>query len=130
MEPEKTIETRTQFLSRLAASDVCYVTTTGRVSGRPHRIEIWFGIQGGTIYLLSGDRYRSDWVKNLRRQPEVAVEIAGQHFQGRSRIVSDAQEEAQARRLLAAKYQQWREGLEMSEWARTALPVAIDLVLD
>ncbi len=130
MEPGKTIETRAQFLSRLAANDVCYITTTGRVSGRPHRIEIWFSMLGGTIYLLSGDRYRSDWVKNLRRQPEVAVEIAGQRFQGRSRIVSDAQEEAQARRLQATKYQQWQEGLEMSEWARTALPVAIDLVMD
>ena len=34
---------------------------------------------------------------------------------------------ARARRLLAAKYQGWKEGKPMSGWATTALPVAIDL---
>jgi hypothetical protein len=28
--------------SQLAKEDFCYVTTKGRVSGRPHEIEIWF----------------------------------------------------------------------------------------
>ena len=26
----------------VAADDYCYLTTTGRRSGRPHRIEIWY----------------------------------------------------------------------------------------
>jgi len=30
--------------------------------------------------------------------------------------------------LLASKYQGWRKGRRMSEWARTALPVAIDII--
>ena len=36
-----------------------YLTTTGRRTGRQHRIEIWFGMHGSSIYLLSG-RDRSD----------------------------------------------------------------------
>ena len=28
--------------AELAALDFCYVTTTGRTTGKPHRIEIWF----------------------------------------------------------------------------------------
>ena len=27
-----------------AAEQYCYLTTTGRVSGRPHEIEIWFAV--------------------------------------------------------------------------------------
>ena len=30
--------------SDLAALDFCYLTTTGRVTGNPHRIEIWFAL--------------------------------------------------------------------------------------
>ena len=32
--------------------------------------------------------------------------------------------------LLAAKYQGWREGGRLSSWARTALPIAIDIDVD
>jgi hypothetical protein len=39
----------------------------------------------------------------------------------------DAEEESRVRRLLAAKYQGWREGRKLSEWAREALPVEIEL---
>ena len=116
-------------VSALAGEEYCYVTTTGRVSGRPHRIEIWFGMQGQTLYLLSGDG-KSDWVKNMRVQPTVTVELGKRAFVAQARIVSDAQEDALARRLLAGKYQGWREGLPFSEWAQTALPVAIDLIVE
>ncbi|MEW6028021.1 MAG: nitroreductase family deazaflavin-dependent oxidoreductase [Chloroflexota bacterium] len=116
------------LLARLAGEDYCYVTTTGRVSGRPHEIEIWFGMQGNTLYLLSGGGERSDWVKNMRADPTVTVRIAKHTFSGKARFVMGAEEETQARHILAAKYQGWREGRKLSEWARTALPVAIDVV--
>ena len=32
-----------------------------------------------------------------------------------------------ARRLLAAKYEDWREGRRLSAWARESLPVRVDL---
>jgi len=115
------------LLSRLAKEEYCYVTTTGRVSGRPHRIEIWFGVNGSTIYLLSGGMDKSDWVKNLLKNPSVTVRIAKHTFDGAARIVKDRKEEAMARVMLAEKYNEWEEGRTLSEWARTALPVAIDL---
>lgn len=105
----------------------CYVTTTGRRSGRPHTIEIWFGERDGTIYLLSGGGGGSDWVRNLRKEPKVSVHIAGEDRQGTARFVDDPDEDAAARRLLATKYQSWREGSPLSRWASTALVVAIDL---
>ena len=44
------------------------ITTTGRRSGRSHRIEIWFYRAGGTIY-LSSQPGRKDWYANLLANP-------------------------------------------------------------
>src|SRR5438034_5511664 len=88
----------------LADEDYCYLTTTGRVTGLPREIEIWFGLDGDTLYMLSGGRDRSDWVKNLIRESQVGVRVADGRFEGRARIVADADEDARARRLLFDKY--------------------------
>jgi deazaflavin-dependent oxidoreductase (nitroreductase family) len=111
----------------LAAEDYCYVTTTGRVSGKPHTIEIWFALEGETLYILSGGRDRSDWVRNARKTPAVSVRIGETTFEGRARTVEpDTEEDALARRLLVEKYGP-RYGGDLSNWGRTALPVAIEL---
>ena len=114
-------------LSALADEDFCYLTTTGRVTGRPHTIEIWFALDGPTLYMLSGGSARSDWVRNLQRTPEVTVRIAGENLEGHARVVEDAGEDELARRLLVEKYER-RPG-SLSNWRRTALPVAVDLAL-
>lgn len=115
------------LLAQLADEDYCYVTTTGRVSGRPHEIEIWFGIDNAALYLLSGGGENSDWVKNMHKNPLVTVRIGKHTFPGTARFLLDVQEEIRARHILAAKYQGWHEGRPLSTWARTALPVAIEL---
>ncbi|MGH2354184.1 MAG: nitroreductase family deazaflavin-dependent oxidoreductase [Chloroflexota bacterium] len=116
------------WLSRLAGEAYCYLTTTGRRTGNPHTIEIWFAAHDGRLYLLCGSRHRSDWVRNLKRNPQVQVRIGGETRTGQAQVVdaeADPEEDALARRLLAAKYQNWREGQPLSAWARTALPVVI-----
>jgi deazaflavin-dependent oxidoreductase (nitroreductase family) len=103
----------------------CYVTTTGRISGKPHRIEIWFAVHGDTAYVLSGGGRRSDWVRNLEIDPEVVLEIGEHRRTTRARVVGPGtDEDALARRLLAEKYQPG-SGEDLGEWGRTALPVAI-----
>jgi deazaflavin-dependent oxidoreductase (nitroreductase family) len=111
----------------LAEEAFCYVTTTGRRSGGPHTVEIWFGARGDTLYLLSGGGDRSDWVRNLLADPSVSVRLGPEIREARGRIVTEPDEDALARRLLASKYQGWREGRPFSRWAATALPVALDL---
>ncbi len=114
-------------LGTLADEDFCYLTTTGRVTGRPHEVEMWFSLvpETRTLYMLSGGGDRSDWVKNLRRNPGVTVRIAGERFSGRAREARDAEEDELARRLLVEKYESSPGRLE--NWRRTALPVAVDL---
>ena len=115
------------LLDRIAKEEYCYLTTTGRVSGKPHEIEIWFGLKDRTLYLLSEAREKSDWVKNLLKNPAVKIRLAKKKFNGTARLVTDEQEEMLARKMLATKYQQWRVGQKFSQWARTALVVGIDL---
>jgi deazaflavin-dependent oxidoreductase (nitroreductase family) len=114
------------LLVRLAKEDYCYLTTTGRVTGKPHLIEIWFETQKNSIYLMAGD-HKSDWVRNLLKEPKVTVRIVRHHFRGTARIVKNEEEELMARNLLADKYKEREDDGSLSEWARTALPVAIDL---
>lgn len=117
-----------ELIEALKDEEYCYLTTTGRVSGRPHEIEIWFGQKGGSLYLLSGGGGKSDWVKNLQKNPAVQVRIARHTYLATARIVRDESEEMMARYLLAEKYQEWDEGKTLSQWARTALPVALDVI--
>ena len=112
--------------SELADEQYCYLTTRGRVSGRPHRIEIWFAIEGATLYMLSGGGERSDWVKNLRRDPAVTIEIRPGQFAGRARIVTDTAEDERARAAVHDKYAGGYSG-DLTAWRRSALPVAVDL---
>jgi hypothetical protein len=63
----------------------------------------------------------------MRVQPRVEVRIGKKNFKGQVRFELDAEEETQVRELLAGKYQGWRKGRKLSEWAQTALPVAIEL---
>ncbi len=109
-----------------ASLDYCYLTTTGRRSGRPHTIEIWFALHGDRVYLLAGGGEASDWVRNVRREPTVGLRIGGHDFIARARVVEDPEEDALARRLLLEKYGP-RYGGDLEAWGRTALPVAVQL---
>jgi deazaflavin-dependent oxidoreductase (nitroreductase family) len=114
-------------LHALSGENFCCLTTTGRITGEPHEIEIWFVLvpEAHSLYMLSGGGDRSDWVKNLHRNPEVEVRIAGERLGGRAREARDAEEDELARRLLVEKYESSPGRLE--NWRRRALPVVVDL---
>lgn len=110
-----------------AKRSVCRLETIGRTSGKPREIEIWFAADGDRVYLLSGGRDDAHWVRNLRADPRVRVRIGRRWFTGTAREIEGEADEMRARQLLAAKYQGWREGRPLSEWAAESLPVVVDL---
>ena len=114
-------------LDELKNEDFCYFATIGRVTGNPHEIEIWFGLNNTTLYLMSGGGDKSDWVKNLIKNPKVTVRIAKQTFNATARIVQDETEQMLARKTLADKYKERESDGSLSEWARTALVVGLDI---
>jgi deazaflavin-dependent oxidoreductase (nitroreductase family) len=114
-------------LAALNAEDFCYLTTTGRVTGRTHTVEIWFAIHRQALYILSGGGDRADWVKNALRQSQVTIRIEQTTLLAQARLAQDGAEDALARKLLFEKYNAPDEDLE--DWARTSLPMAFDIIL-
>ena len=117
----------TPDLRQFADADYCYLTTMGRVSGEAHTIEIWFALSEKTLYLLSGGREKSDWIKNVQHTPDVQVKINETQFVGKARLVTAPEEDALARRLVLAKYTP-RDSDDLTEWSHTSLPLAIDII--
>jgi deazaflavin-dependent oxidoreductase (nitroreductase family) len=109
-----------------ADDDFCYLTTRGRVSGRPHEIEIWFALDGRTLYLLSGGGDRSDWVRNLRSDSAVSVRLRDATYDATARVVDGGEESERGRRLVFDKYQPRYSG-SLDRWRRESLLVAIDV---
>jgi deazaflavin-dependent oxidoreductase (nitroreductase family) len=75
---------------------------------------------------MSGDG-KSDWVKNLKKNPAVTVRIAKHTFNATARIVQDETEQMTARNLLADKYNERESDGSLSEWAQSALVVGLDV---
>jgi deazaflavin-dependent oxidoreductase (nitroreductase family) len=108
--------------------EFCYLTTTGRRTGRPHTIEIWFGERDGRIYMLAGGRDASDWIRNLQVNPRVQVRFDDHTRVGNARVLEPGtDEDALARKLLVDKYEPI-EGSSLANWGRSSLPVAIELL--
>lgn len=103
------------------AEHFLYLTTTGRTSGEPRQIEIWFAEHAGRYYLVSERREQSGWVKNIEHNPEVSFSVGTRSNQGealplrraRARFVRPAEEPELARAVterMDAKYR-WSNGL-------------------
>ncbi len=104
----------------------CYLTTTGRRTGRPHTIEIWFVVGGGTVHLMAGGRDSADWVRNLRADPAVRLRMGDENYAATARVVeAGTPEDADARRRMLAKYATSPD--DLIGWGRSALVVAVDL---
>lgn len=115
---------------REKTDDFVYLTTTGRVSGRPHEIEIWYHRQHDTLHLMAGAGRRSDWVANLAADPSCSVRLQGVTMAASGRVLdgpTDADEADRARWSVYEKYEPRNPGLDT--WRDSALPVAIDLAV-
>jgi hypothetical protein len=73
---------------------------------------------------VSGGRDRADWVRNIKSDQRVWVELGTETHEGLANIVEPHTAEGQrARELLVAKYADNEDDLK--ECARTSLPVVI-----
>ena len=117
------------WLRSNAEVDCCYLTTTGRRSGRPHEIEIWFGVVDATLYLISGNGPTADWYRNLVADDDVRVRIGAETRHGRARVVSDPVERRRVGDVMGAKYV-WdgdpEIGLTYRAWCYDVPAVAVE----
>ena len=60
----------------LAGDPTIDITTTGRRSGQPRRIEIWMMVVDDRFF-ITGTPGPRDWLANLRAHPELVVHVKG-----------------------------------------------------
>lgn len=94
-----------------------YMTSIGRVTGNPHKIEIWFVEYENCYYLCNGGKEKADWVKNLEQNPNVTYYTAqgksvipNVMYEGVAQVVEDKAIINAVKMLFDAKYN-WSNGL-------------------
>jgi deazaflavin-dependent oxidoreductase (nitroreductase family) len=90
-----------------------YLTTTGRKTGLPREIEIWFVESGGRYYLLAEKFHQAHWVQNIQQDPRVKVRLDGRETNATARVLDphrDRHAWNRAQQLGREKYG-WGEGL-------------------
>ncbi len=98
---------RPDFLDILgahAADDCCMFTTTGRRSGKAHRIEIWFGVIDDTLYLISGNGLSAHWFQNALADPRVTIELGDHVLSGHADALADPAMRRRVGEMMGAKY--------------------------
>lgn len=103
------------------------MVTRGRRSGREHRVQVWFAVDGEDIWLRT-DR-DADWYRNLRREARCEIEAGAERAVAQLTPVTD--EGAALRRIVElwrAKYgAEW-----VGDWyvERGRVPVRLRIVED
>ncbi len=90
-----------------------YLTTTGRRSGQPRMIEIWFAEVEGRFYLIAEHGARAHWVRNIQADPRVKVRVGDRQFHGRGRTLEEMQD-GTLHRAVSERFDEkygWSDGL-------------------
>jgi deazaflavin-dependent oxidoreductase (nitroreductase family) len=62
---------------RLSHSNEITITVTGRTSGRPISIPVWFALEGDTLHLVPVQGSDTQWYKNVLKNPKIRIEAQG-----------------------------------------------------
>jgi deazaflavin-dependent oxidoreductase (nitroreductase family) len=92
----------------LARGHVIDITTTGRKTGQPRRIEIVFHNFDGRIYISGKPGHRRAWLANLEADPDFTFHLKGAvtaDIPARARVITDA---AERRQVLERVAQAWQ----------------------
>lgn len=69
-----------------------YLTTTGRKTGLPREIEIWFTQLNERYYLIAEKRERTHWVQNILQNPHISFRVGNRNFVGIGRVIDQTSE--------------------------------------
>jgi deazaflavin-dependent oxidoreductase (nitroreductase family) len=112
--------------NKLGKEKFIYLTTTGRKTRNPHRVELWFAVAGDNIY-LSHEGRETDWMRNIKNNPEVNFEIDGTKFAGNARYLQpDESEAAKAKVALYLKYYGKTEERIIEDWFSLSTMILIE----
>lgn len=71
---------------------VLLLTTTGRLSGKKRITPLQYEEINGRVYLGSALGKKSDWVKNILRNPSVDVQVKSKNYSGKAIVIDDPEQ--------------------------------------
>src|SRR5258708_22843720 len=80
---------QTDFSNALQNTREIEITVTGRKSGHPISIPIWFVHEGETLYLLPAKGTETEWYKNLRQTPTIRLATRGKTLTTNATPITD-----------------------------------------
>lgn len=114
-------------LMEVASEKLIHLTTTGRKTGKPHTVELWFAAGEGGIY-LSHEGEETDWMKNIRHNNRVSFAIGKRRFKGTARYLEDRSDEAEkAKAALYEKYYGKAKKEVIDDWFSLSRLLMIDM---
>lgn len=69
-------------LQTLDRESLVQLTVKGRKTGKPQTVKIWFAVGNGKVYVTSGRGLGAQWIKNLQKTPDVALQIGAASLKG------------------------------------------------
>lgn len=69
-------------LQELNRESLVQLTVKGRKTGKPQTVKIWFAVGNGRVYVTSGRGLGAQWIKNLQKNPDVALQIGSTSLKG------------------------------------------------
>jgi deazaflavin-dependent oxidoreductase (nitroreductase family) len=77
-------------------SGLALVTTTGRKTGKPRQRAMRAVRDGDRVYAVALLGDRSDWVRNLRVNPQARIKLGGTTYDAIGRVLTDAERDRAA----------------------------------
>src|SRR5262249_32596985 len=111
-------------LRRLAGKQTTRLTHSGRKTGKPYEVTIWFVLDADRLYIGTANVNRQ-WVRNVRKTPKVKLYIGGETFEGNARFLSDRAAHERAMAAIRRKYWIFRPIIEFGRML-TALGLTRD----
>jgi deazaflavin-dependent oxidoreductase (nitroreductase family) len=100
----------------LASDRTIDITTTGRNSGEPRRIEIWRYRHDGRTF-LSGSPGRRDWYANLLAKPEFTFHLKGSFQADLPAVARPITDDAERREVVRGILEDLRRGTgNIEDW--------------
>jgi deazaflavin-dependent oxidoreductase (nitroreductase family) len=90
-------------LDSVKKQKLIYVTTTGRKTGKPHTVEVWFAVADGLVY-LSHEGERTDWMKNIVENGQVEAKLGSLTFRGVAKATEAGASRERGKKALYEKY--------------------------
>ncbi|GER89880.1 hypothetical protein KDW_40420 [Dictyobacter vulcani] len=94
----------TNFRSGVQNDNLIDITVTGRTSGRPISLPIWFTLDSNTLYLIPVKGSDTEWYKNLRKTPTIRVSAHGKAVTASAQVHTDQAQLDHVLELFREKY--------------------------